>query len=137
MFVYDYIAKLRIKQKPDFKSGYFDIKCYHLLSNDTFFIQNTVPLLGHVYLVFIRFLHCNCLTKKLKTMNKLISKTSARVCIYPKDVMIITGKSYSSAVRLLATIRKAYQKPTYSLVSILEFCTYTNLEESELLQRLP
>lgn len=59
------------------------------------------------------------------------------MCIYPKDVMFLTGKSYSSAVRLLAAIRKAYQKPPNALVSVLEFCTYTNLEESELLQRLP
>lgn len=56
-----------------------------------------------------------------------------RLCIYPKDVMAITGKSYCSALRLIKNIKKAYKKPKNSLLTYAEFCAYTNLEEEDIL----
>lgn len=59
-----------------------------------------------------------------------------RLCIYPKDVMIITGKSYCTALRLLKTIKAAYKKPKDSLITYSEFCQYTNLEEEDIIDIL-
>ena len=50
-----------------------------------------------------------------------------RICIYPKDVERITGKSGRSGRRLLAQIRDHYQKTKKQLVSVDEFCHYTGL----------
>lgn len=60
-----------------------------------------------------------------------MSSTFNRLCIYPKDIMSITGKSYPSAVRILKAIRIAYRKPTTALVTFSEFCTYMNLDIEE------
>ena len=51
-----------------------------------------------------------------------------RICIYPKDVERITGKSGRSGRRLLAQIREHYRKNEKQLVSVEEFCLYTGLE---------
>ena len=50
-----------------------------------------------------------------------------RICIYPKDVKRITGKSGRSGRRLLSQIRQHYQKQGNQLVSVEEFCQYTGL----------
>lgn len=54
-----------------------------------------------------------------------------RVCIYPKDIQRITGKSYRQSTRILNEIRKSLNKPKKSLVSIDEFCGYTGLKYEE------
>ena len=51
-----------------------------------------------------------------------------RLCIYPKDIQRITGKSYRQSVRLLQTIRKKLEKLENEFVSIEEFCEYTSLK---------
>ncbi|MFT5252320.1 MAG: hypothetical protein ACI87N_001327 [Flavobacteriales bacterium] len=51
-----------------------------------------------------------------------------RLCIYPKDIQIITGKSYRQSIRMLQTIRKELNKLQNELVSIEEFCQYTSLK---------
>jgi hypothetical protein len=56
-----------------------------------------------------------------------MSQIPKRVCIYPKDIQRITGKSYRQSTRILNQIRKALRKPSNSLVSIEEFCSYTSL----------
>ncbi|WP_245712098.1 hypothetical protein [Flavobacterium gillisiae] len=58
-----------------------------------------------------------------------------RLCIYPKDIQRITGKSYRQSIRLLQNIRKEHNKLQNELVSIEEFCQYTSLkmEQVELL----
>ncbi|GIZ09252.1 hypothetical protein FUMI01_19790 [Flavobacterium sp. UMI-01] len=50
-----------------------------------------------------------------------------RLCIYPKDIQRITGKSYRQSIRLLQKIRKDLNKQENEFVSIVEFCTYTSL----------
>jgi hypothetical protein len=47
--------------------------------------------------------------------------------------MLITGKSYSTSLRLLRKIKEVYRKPKEAYVSYVEFCEYTNLDESEVL----
>jgi hypothetical protein len=51
-----------------------------------------------------------------------------RVCIYPKDIQLITGKSYRQSIRMLQRIRKDLNKLQNELVSIEEFCEYTSLK---------
>ena len=57
--------------------------------------------------------------------------TPKRVCIYPKDIQHVTGKSYRQSTRILNEIRKSLRKPKNSLVSIVEFCEYTGLKIEE------
>ena len=56
-----------------------------------------------------------------------MNQISKRVCIYPKDIQRITGKSYRQSTRILNEIRKSLRKPKNSLVSIEEFCLHTGL----------
>ncbi|WP_348800423.1 hypothetical protein [Flavobacterium adhaerens] len=58
-----------------------------------------------------------------------------RVCIYPKDIQRITGKSYRQSIRLMQNIRKDLNKLEKEFVSIEEFCQYTSLK-IELVQPL-
>ena len=57
-----------------------------------------------------------------------MNQVPKRVCIYPKDIQRITGKSYRQSTRILNEIRKSLRKPKNSLVSIEEFCEYTGLK---------
>ncbi len=56
-----------------------------------------------------------------------MNQVPKRVCIYPKDIQRITGKSYRQSIRILNEVRKSLKKPKNSLVSIEEFCSYTGL----------
>ena len=51
-----------------------------------------------------------------------------RVCIYPKDVQRITGKSYRYSRLLLLKIKKQCNKEEHQFVTIEEFCEYTGLK---------
>ena len=57
----------------------------------------------------------------MKTQNK-------RLCIYPKDITLITGKSYRYSARLLQKIRSELKKDINEFVSVEEFCQYTSLK---------
>ena len=54
-----------------------------------------------------------------------------RVVIYPKDIMIITGKSERYSRYLIQRIKKHLNKEDHQLVSINEFCSYMGLEKEE------
>lgn len=54
-----------------------------------------------------------------------------RVVIYPKDIMIITGKSERYSRYLIQRIKKHFKKEDHQVVSISEFCTYMGLEISD------
>lgn len=51
-----------------------------------------------------------------------------RIVIYTKDVVNITGKKERTARNLLVRIRKANNKPKDGLVTIEEFCAFTNIK---------
>ena len=63
-----------------------------------------------------------------------MNQVSKRVCIYPKDIQRITGKSYRQSTRILNEIRKSLRKPKNSLVSIKEFCEYTGLKYEHVIE---
>lgn len=52
-----------------------------------------------------------------------------RVVIYPKDIMIITGKSERYSRYLIQRIKKHLGKEDHQVVSIVEFCEYMGLAE--------
>ena len=56
-----------------------------------------------------------------------------RVCIYPKDIQLITGKSYRQSIRILQQIKIDYNKLPNQFVSIEEFCIYTGLSYEQVI----
>ena len=59
-----------------------------------------------------------------------------RVVIYPKDVMIITGKSERYSRYLIQRIKKHMKKEDHQLVSVTEFCNYMGLDRDEVEQSI-
>jgi len=59
-----------------------------------------------------------------------------RLCIYPKDIQRITGKSYRQSTRLLQKIREDLNKPLNNFISIEEFCQYTGLKLEQVEQHI-
>ena len=52
-----------------------------------------------------------------------------RICIYPQDVQLITGKSERYGRKIIKNIKDKLQKQKHQLVTIDEFCTYMGLEK--------
>ena len=59
-----------------------------------------------------------------------------RLCIYPKDIQIITGKSDRYGRYLIKKIKEYFNKEQHQVVTIDEFCTYYGLEENKVKQLL-
>jgi len=55
-----------------------------------------------------------------------------RLCIYPKDVQRITGRSERHSRELLKRIRTALGKPRSHFLTIEEFCRYTGLHPDDI-----
>jgi len=51
-----------------------------------------------------------------------------RICIYPKDVQRITGKSERSGRRLLQKIREVKGKSENQFITVEEFAHFTGIE---------
>ena len=47
-----------------------------------------------------------------------------RICIYPKDVQIVTGKSERWGREIIKKIKSKFNKEDHQLVTIDEFCSY-------------
>jgi hypothetical protein len=54
-----------------------------------------------------------------------------RIAIYPKDIMIITGKSERSAREILKKIKTHYRKDKHQIVTVDEFCNFMGIKHSE------
>ena len=50
-----------------------------------------------------------------------------RLCIYPQDVEIITGRSKNYSRKIIRNIKKNYNKDKHQFVTVEEFCAYTGL----------
>ncbi|GAA0875190.1 hypothetical protein GCM10009118_15990 [Wandonia haliotis] len=57
-----------------------------------------------------------------------------RICIYPKDVQRLTGRSERYGRKLLQKIRKHFEKDQHQFVTIKEFSEYTGINEAEIEQ---
>ncbi len=54
-----------------------------------------------------------------------------RLCIYTKDIQIITGKSDKYCRGIIANIKKLHNKQKHQPISIDEFCKYLGLDVDE------
>ena len=59
-----------------------------------------------------------------------------RVCIYPKDVQVVTGKSERWGREIIKKIKTHFSKEPHQLVSINEFCLYMGLQQDIVAKQL-
>ena len=51
-----------------------------------------------------------------------------RLCIYPKDIQIVTGRSERYGRDIIKKIKAKFSKQDHQLVTIDEFCIYMGLD---------
>lgn len=56
-----------------------------------------------------------------------MKKARKRVCICPKDIQAVTGKSYRQSLRILSKIKKELNKEAHQSLTFDEFCHYTGI----------
>jgi len=56
---------------------------------------------------------------------------TTRLCVYPKDVQRITGKSERWGRMLLEKIREELKKKDHQFITVKEFCHYTGFKVDE------
>ena len=61
-----------------------------------------------------------------------MKKAMVRICIYPKDIQLITGKSYRQSIRIMKKIRLKFNKQENQYVTFDEFCEYTGIPYEQL-----
>ena len=54
-----------------------------------------------------------------------------RVCIYPKDLQRLTGKSYRQSTRLMQKVKNDLNKLENEFLTIDEFCLYAGLKSDQ------
>ncbi|MFP5040497.1 hypothetical protein [Parasediminibacterium sp. JCM 36343] len=59
-----------------------------------------------------------------------------RICIYPKDIQIITGKSQRYGRLIIQKIKEKHEKNKNQLVTVQEFCNYTGLNQDDVLKTI-
>jgi hypothetical protein len=59
-----------------------------------------------------------------------------RLCIYPKDIQIITGRSDRYGRSLIKKIKKHFKKEQHQVVTIEEFCQYLGLQHEDVARQL-
>lgn len=59
-----------------------------------------------------------------------------RLCIYPKDIMIVTGKSERYGRYLIKRIKDHFNKEDHQVVTIEEFCDYLGLQLDTVIKQL-
>ena len=59
-----------------------------------------------------------------------------RICIYPKDIQVVTGKSERWGRDIIRKIKQQFSKEEHQLVTIDEFCNYMGLDANAVTQKL-
>jgi len=59
-----------------------------------------------------------------------------RICIYPKDIQVLTGKSERHGRDLIRKIKQKISKPGHQVVTIEEFCNYLGLQQETVIKKL-
>ena len=57
-----------------------------------------------------------------------------RICIYPQDIQLITGRGERYGRKIIKTIKENLNKQKHQLVTIDEFCEYMGLEKNKVEQ---
>ena len=55
-----------------------------------------------------------------------------RICIYPKDIELITGKSYRQSARLAQKIKQELNKTEKDFLTFDDFCKYTGISYDQI-----
>jgi siroheme synthase (precorrin-2 oxidase/ferrochelatase) len=55
-----------------------------------------------------------------------------RIVIYPKDIMLLTGKSERYSREILKKIKSHFKKEEHQIVTIKELCQYFGIEQNEI-----
>ena len=63
-------------------------------------------------------------------------KSMERICIYPKDIQVVTGRTERYGRKVINKIRKAMAKEQHHLITIEEFCSFTGLSTEEVKRQL-
>lgn len=59
-----------------------------------------------------------------------------RLCIYPKDIMVITGRSDRYGRDLIKKIKNHFNKQPHQVVSVDELCQYLGLQKEVVAKQL-
>lgn len=59
-----------------------------------------------------------------------------RICIYPKDIQIITGKSERQCRNIINKIKTTLNKQKHQSITVEEFCSFQGLKVEEVLKLL-
>jgi hypothetical protein len=59
-----------------------------------------------------------------------MNKVPTRIVLYAQDIMNITGRCKRTARRMIAAMRKKFNKPTRGFITIDDFCEFTGLTEN-------
>ncbi len=105
------------KKLPIFKPTlctFFSCRILHSIPID----KPTIPYDSPMKWIVLFLIKIECV------MNSL-----SKVIIYPKDVAIITGKSYRASWQLLKKIHAYYKKDKHQVVTVQEFCEYMGIGE--------
>jgi len=73
------------------------------------------------------FLYNGLFVSLRKRSGLFILMETKRICIYPKDIQRITGRSERYGRALIAKIKEEYKKEEHQFVTVEEFCRYTGL----------
>ncbi|HET8838712.1 MAG TPA: hypothetical protein VFM82_06925 [Flavobacteriaceae bacterium] len=61
---------------------------------------------------------------------------TTRICIYPKDIQRITGRTERFGRNLLAKIKEHFDKQPHQFITIDEFAEYTGINKEEIEKRI-
>lgn len=59
--------------------------------------------------------------------SETMKRHTTRICIYPKDIQRITGKSERYSRYLIVKIKASLHKDKHQAVTVKEFCTYMGI----------
>ena len=59
-----------------------------------------------------------------------------RLCIYPKDIQVITGRSDRYGRNLIRKIKDHFKKQQHQVVTVDEFCQYMGLQPETVAKQL-
>ena len=59
-----------------------------------------------------------------------------RLCIYPKDIQVITGRSDRYGRNLIKKIKDHFKKQQHQVVTVDEFCQYMGLQPETVVKQL-
>ena len=54
---------------------------------------------------------------------------TVRICIYPKDIQCITGRSESFGRKLIRQIKKHFDKKPHQFITSAEFSEYSGIDQ--------